>query len=281
MFVYVPGHGGDPNGFSDLADRLGILDEQIAVFDYRWVSRSGDRIDASRWAFTTDAADALHAQLATLALSHDRIYVVAHSKGGAVVTEMISRWDDRPEVAVAEVTGAMLLDPAIAAGPLGLVQSLGWFLGDVADDGGFDPMRCDLFGCDDVRAHLGESAGVEIVAVRNPDALVTNFRDRPAGLRIYELDDGGSHPSELWSSPTALLDRIRDAHGSVLHSAVVASCIEAEAAVTGTCTWPAPRGVEARSRGPRNEPEAWPNPDSPRLPLRYWGFGESNGPTTR
>lgn len=281
-FVYVPGHGGDPDGFADLAAMIGVTNDQVAVFDYRWVWRSDDPIDASRWARTSDAADALHAQLATLASSHDRIYVVAHSKGGAIVTEMLSRWDERPELAVGAVAGAMLLDPAIAAGPLGLGQSLGWLVGEIPDDGGFHPVRCGLTACRDIRVDLGRSAGVDVVAIRNPDAVVTNFRDRPAGLRVHDLDDDGPHPMELWMDPIAAVRRVGEAHSSVLHDETVAACLDAEANAVGSCRWPEPApGATAHSRGPRNEPEAWPNPDVPQRPLLYWGFGESNGPSTR
>jgi hypothetical protein len=282
MFVYVPGHGGDPDGFADLAARLGVADDRVAVFDYRWVWGSDDPIDASRWALASDAADALHAQVATLASSHDRIYIVAHSKGGAIVTEMIARWDERPGLAVTAVVGAMLLDPAIAAGPLGLGQSLGWLIGSVPDDGGFGPVRCGLTGCRDIRVDLGRSAGVEVVAIRNPDGVLTNFRDRPAGLRVHDLDDGGRHPLHWWPNPIAAVQRMGEAHSSVLHDDTVAECLHAESLSVGSCRWPEREpGVTVYSRGPHIEPTAWSNPDVAQNPLRYWGFGESNGPSTR
>ena len=274
IYVYVPGHGGDPDGFADLASRIGVGEDQIAVFDYRWVWPSEDPIDASQWARTSDAADALHAQVATLSRDHERIYVVAHSKGGAIVTEMVSRWDERPAVAVPAVTGVILLDPAIAAGPLGWGQSVGWLVGRVADDGKFDPIRCGLTGCHDIRENLGRSAGVEVVVVRNPDAVVTSFRDRPAGLRVYELDDGGVNAFSLWHRPRDVLGRVGEAHRAVLHSDAVAACITAEAGATGSCRWPEPQ--------PDHAPAPYPVPtlesDEPELPLRYWGMGESNRP---
>lgn len=273
LYVYVPGHGGDPDGFDDLAARIGVDQDRFVVFDYRWVWPSDDPIHASRWALTSEAAGALHAQIATLSRDHEHIYVVAHSKGGAIVTEMVARWDERPGLAVAAVSGAILLDPPIAPGPLGWGQSAGWLVGGVADDGRFDPIRCGWSGCRDIRSNLGTAAGVEVVVVRNPDAVVTNFRDRPDGLRVYELDDGGANALSLWRQPGDVLRRVGEAHSSVLHSDAVAACITAESATTGSCRWPEPE--------PDPAPAPEPASDVPKLPLRYWGFGESNGPSSR
>ncbi|MEN8113129.1 MAG: hypothetical protein ABFS21_01975 [Actinomycetota bacterium] len=243
LFVYVPGHGGDPAGFDDLAGRIGITPGDIRVFDYRWAWPDGDPVEASRWAPTGDAADALGAYLAALGAEGRPIYLVGHSKGGAVITEMVSRWDDYPTIAVGSVVGATILDPPIAAGPLGLLQSIGWLHGDTADDGRFDPVRCGWSGCSDVRDGLGERAGVEVVIVRNPDAGFTNFHGEPDGVRVYDLDDGGGSLLLRFPDPLAMLKRMSEAHNSVLHSDVVADCIAAESRSVGTCEWPEPRRV--------------------------------------
>jgi len=248
FFVFVPGHGGAPEDFDDLVERMGLDRDHVAAFDYRWVWTDADPREAARWAHTSDAAGALHAYLEALAAEHSEIYVVAHSKGGAVVTEMVSRWDREPTIAVDHVTGAALLDPAISAGILGTVQQLGYVIGPLADNGLFHPVRCEWFSCSDIRDHLGERSGVEVIAVRNPDALITNFRDEPEGMRIYELDDGGPHPLSWPWDPVETLDRIGEAHGAVLHSDVVADCIVAEAGQTGSCTWPQPDPVFTRPR---------------------------------
>jgi len=190
IFVYVPGHGGDIDGFSDLAERIGIAPGDVRVFDYRWAWPSSDQVEASRRAPTGDAADALGAYLAALGDEGRPIYLVGHSKGGAVITEVVGRWDEHPEMSVHAVSGAAILDPPIASGPLGLLQSVGWFHSGTADDGLFDPIHCGWGGCRDVRDGLGERSGVEIVIVRNPDARFTNFWGRPDDVRVYDLNDG-------------------------------------------------------------------------------------------
>ncbi|MEN8233309.1 MAG: hypothetical protein ABFR89_00115 [Actinomycetota bacterium] len=245
LFVYVPGHGGDPAGFDDLAGRAGIAQSDIRVFDYRWAWPDGDPIEASRRAPTEDAADALGAYLAALGADGRPIYLVGHSKGGAVITEVVSRWDDHPVIAVESVVGAAILDPPIATGPLGVLQSIGWFHGDTADDGLFEPVRCGWTGCTDIRDHLGERSGVEVVIVRNPDAGFTNFHDLPSGVRVLDFDDGGGSLLSRFPNPIAMWIRMGEAHNSVMHSDVVADCIAAEARSAGTCEWPEPRRVTA------------------------------------
>jgi hypothetical protein len=142
------------------------------------------------------------------------------------------------------VVGATILDPPISRGPLGLLQSLGWLHGDTADDGLFDPVRCGWSGCRDLRDGLGERSGVEVVIVRNPDAVFTNFRDRPDGVRVYDLDDGGGSMLGRFPSLAGMWKRMGEAHESVLHDDTVADCIAAEARRTGSCVWPTPeRGV--------------------------------------
>lgn len=238
LFVYVPGHGGDPDGFEDLAGRMDADPDDVRVFDYRWAWAATDPIEASRWAPTEDAADALGAYLVALGSAGRPIYLVGHSKGGAVITEVISRWDARPEIGVDAVMGAAILDPPIASGPLGLLQSIGWLHGDTADDGLFDPIRCSWSGCTDIRDGLGARSGVDVVIVRNPDAGFTNFWGHPDGIRVYDLDDGGGSMLERFPDVTGMWQRMGEAHNSVLHSDTVADCIASEAVSGGSCEWP-------------------------------------------
>ena len=238
LFVYVPGHGGDPRGFDDLAKRIGVDGDDLRVFDYRWAWPSNDPIEASRRATADDAADALGAYLAALGADGRPIYLVGHSKGGAVITEVVGRWDEHPTVAVDAVMGAAILDPPISSGPLGLLQSVGWLHGGTADDGLFDPIRCGWTGCRDIRDGLGRDSGVEVVIVRNPDAGFTNFRGRPDGVRVYDLDDGGGSMLGRFPNIFGMWSRMGEAHNSVLHSDVVAACIAAEVKQVGSCRWP-------------------------------------------
>lgn len=238
VFVYVPGHGGDPAGFDDLAERIGVDPRDVRVFDYRWAWHTEDMIEASRRATTDDAADALGAYLAALDSNDRSIYLVGHSKGGAVITEVVSRWDAVPEIGVDAVIGATILDPPISSGPLGLLQSLGWLHGETADDGLFSPVRCGWTGCRDVRNRLGERSGVEVVIVRNPDAGFTNFRGRPDRVRVYDLDDQGGSMLKRFPNLVGMWQRMGEAHNSVLHSDTVADCIAAEARSAGSCRWP-------------------------------------------
>ncbi|MEA2024043.1 MAG: hypothetical protein U9N79_07090 [Actinomycetota bacterium] len=251
LFVYVPGHGGDPDGFEDLAHRIGVEPTDVRVFDYRWAWASTDPVGASRWAPTASAADALGAYLAALDSDGRPIYLVGHSKGGAVITEVVARWDAQPETGVNNVVGATILDPPIATGPLGLLQSMGWFHGGTADDGLFDPVKCGWTGCRDVRDGLGERSGVEVVIVRNPDAVFTSFWGRPDDVRVYDLDDGSGSMLRRFPDVVGMWQRMGEAHNSVLHSDTVADCIASEAQATGSCRWPEPRSVEtpwARAR---------------------------------
>lgn len=243
LYVYVPGHGGDPHGFDDLAGRIGLGPEDMRVFDYRWAWPSSDPVEASRHAPSSDAADALSSYLAALGSDGRPIYLVGHSKGGAVITEVVGRWDEHPSMGVEAVVGATILDPPISRGPLGLLQSLGWFHGDTADDGLFDPVRCRWNGCRDIRNGLGERSGVEVVIVRNPDAAFTNFHDQPDGVRVYDLDDGGGSMFERFPSLIGMWQRMGEAHNSVLHSDTVAGCIAAEARQIGSCVWPKPKSL--------------------------------------
>ena len=240
LFVYVPGHGGDPDGFDDLAARIGADSSDVRVFDYRWAWALSDSVEASRWAPTGDAADALSAYLAALATDGRSIYLVGHSKGGAIITEVVGRWDAHPEIGVEAVVGAAILDPPIASGPLGLLQSIGWFHGDTADDGLFNPVQCGWGGCSDIRNGLGGRSGVEVVIVRNPDAVFTNFWGHPDDVRVYDLDDGGGSMLGWFPDVLGMWQRMGEAHNSVLHSDTVADCIASEARVGGSCVWPEP-----------------------------------------
>lgn len=237
FFIYVPGHGGDASGFDDLAARMGLDPERVRIFDYRWARSDESAANASRWAPTTRAADVLGFYVREQAKLHSQIYLVGHSKGGAVITELVSRWDADPADTVPAVSGAAILDPPISSGPLGVLQSMGFFVGGAADDGLFDPVRCSFRGCRDVRNNLGVGAGVEVIAVRNPGADVTNFRDEPDGLRVYDLVDGEVGALSLWLDPRRMLQRVGQAHDSVLHSDAVADCIQAEATDPGSCRW--------------------------------------------
>lgn len=245
LFVYVPGHGGDPDGFEDLAHRIGVEPTDVRVFDYRWAWASTDPVGASHWAPTASAADALGAYLAALDSDGRPIYLVGHSKGGAVITEVVARWDARPETGVDNVVGATILDPPIATGPLGLLQSMGWFHGGTADDGLFDPVKCGWTGCRDVRNGLGERSGVEVVIVRNPDAVFTSFWGRPNDVRVYDLDDGGGSMLRRFPDVVGMWQRMGEAHSSVLHSDTVADCIASEARAGGSCDWPSPTPIGA------------------------------------
>jgi len=271
IFVYVPGHGGDPGGFADLAGRMGIDPTGVRVFDYRWAWPSDDALEASRRAPTSDAADALNAYLAALGEEGRTIYLVGHSKGGAVISEVIARWDEHPDLVVHAVSGATLLDPPIAAGPLGALQSVGWFHPGTADDGLFDPVRCGIGGCHDVRVGLGERSGVEVVVVRNPDARLTNLPGRPDRLRVYDLDDGEGDMLARFPNVFGMWRRMSEAHNSVLHDDTVAACISAEATSAGSCRWPS----HGSSRGPSH------TQGRGRARVR-WGRGRSgNGPVVR
>lgn len=246
LFVYVPGHGGGADGFDDLAGMMGVGSVDIRAFDYRWAWPSDDPLAASQRVPTNNAADALGEYLAMLASEGRPIYLVGHSKGGAVITELVGRWDGDPSTGVDSVIGATILDPPIASGPLGLLQSLGWFHGDTPDDGLFNPVQCGWSGCRDIRDGLGGRSGVEVVIVRNPDAVVTNLYAHPDDVRVYDLDDGGGSPFARFPRVLAMLSRVGDAHNSVLHSDTVADCIAAEAESVGSCSWPTANGIDAR-----------------------------------
>ncbi len=238
VYVLVHGYGGSPSDFDVLLAQLGVDRADTVAFDYRTVVPSVASAEASRVASTELAAQRLDELIRELAVQNDNIYSLHHSKGGAVGVSMIAALDDGTRPPIDGYRGAALLDPAIASGLMGSLQRVGRSTTLLPDNGGFDPVRCSDGSCRDIRDHLGESSGVEVIAIRNPDALVTNFSDNPEHLRVYDLvDDGGSSALfSLWS-PLAFVDRISEAHGSVLQNWAVADCVKAEVSEAGSCVW--------------------------------------------
>ena len=240
LYVLVHGDGGSRLDFDPLLERLGVDPSDTVAFDYRSVVPMETSTEASRTAITGAAARELDRLIRDLAETHDNIYSIHHSRGGAVGVSMIASIDDGTRPPIDGYRGAALLDPAIASGSLGGLQRLGRVSTHIPDNGGFDPVRCVDGECRDVRAHLGEGAGVEVVAIRNPDAVVTNFTASPDHLRVYDLvDDGGR--SALWPAAWGWLPgfvgRVRTAHASVLDDWAVADCIEAEVRKPKSCVW--------------------------------------------
>lgn len=239
LLVVVHGHGGDGENFDRLIDMMDIEGARVVAFDYSSVDGGTDSTTSSRTVSTADSAVALDAFIRQLSTSNSNMYSLHHSKGGAVGVSMIASLDDGTSPPIDGYRGAALLDPAIAAGPLGHLQSAGVGHGWIPDDGGFNPIECSDDGCVDIRDNLGEASGVEVIAVRNRDALVTNFNARPEGLRIFDVHDG--LPSALLYG-ALFLPRIIQAHNSVLSNVDVANCVKAEVSVPGSCEW----GVEPR-----------------------------------
>ncbi|MDA2978432.1 MAG: hypothetical protein O3B42_01525 [Actinomycetota bacterium] len=240
LLVLVHGDGGSAEDFDYLIDEMNVDPTRIVSFDYSDVSGVGSSTSSSRTVSTASAADALDALLRDLAEQNSNIYSIHHSRGGAVGVEMIANIDEGSRPPIDGYRGASLLDPAIASGFIGELQSIGGssipLLDRIPDDGGFNPIRCGLDGCRDVREHLGHNAGVEVVAIKNPDAVVTNFEGAPEGLRTFELVD--NKPSALWYflvNPIFGAMRSSEAHGSVLADEHVAACIAAEIDEPGSC----------------------------------------------
>lgn len=246
--VLVSGHGTSPTGnFEDLVAQMGLHPGQVHVFDWGTALPGFGYRAASQWADVDQAAAAVAALVSSVERPGRFVYLIGHSKGGAALAHLIAHWDRHPEDRPGRVVGAALLDPPISAGWGGLAQSLGLVVGWVPDDGGYDPKRpiaWGLLGYEDTRVRLGERSGIEVVAIRNPDALVTNFRDEPDGLRIYDLDDRGPHPLLSWPNPAA---RIIEAHNSVLRHPAVALCLVGELWRAGGCVW---TGGPPRPPGP-------------------------------
>lgn len=236
-YILVHGDGGAAEDFDRLLFRMGVTEDQTISFDYRSAHPGESSTHASRHASTTEAAAALDRLVRRTAATDGVVYTIHHSRGGAVGVEMIAAMDEGRRPPIEGYRGAALLDPAIGRGRLGFLQRLGGFLGVLPDNGGFDPIRC-TDGCRDIREHLGRASGVEVVAIRNPDALVTNFVDEPLGLRTYDLiDDGGPSALSRWWNPLWTFGRIWSAHGSVLEHRSVADCVRAESLEPGSCRW--------------------------------------------
>ncbi|GMQ98547.1 MAG: hypothetical protein BMS9Abin17_1064 [Acidimicrobiia bacterium] len=238
LYVLVHGYGGSAGDFDDLLAAIGADSSDTVAFDYRSVVDAKSSTDASRIADTEAAARKLDALIRRLSVFSSNIYSLHHSKGGAVGVSMIASLDDGTRRPIDGYRGAALLDPAIASGWLGSLQRAGGFATFLPDNGDFDPIRCSRDGCRDVRVNLGEESGVEVIAVRNPDAVVTNFTDDPEGLRVYDLVDDGKSSALL--APFGMYGfqkRVREAHRSVLTNWAVADCIKAEVANSGGCVW--------------------------------------------
>ena len=258
LYFLVHGNGGSADDFDPLLDLMGVDRRRVVAFDYRSVAPGASSTAVSRWVDTNEVAREIDAQLRDLAENHAVIYSIHHSKGAAAGVMAIAAIDDGTRPPIDGYRGAALLDPPIAAPPLGVLQRLGQPFGWAPDNGGFNPIRCDDEGCRDIREHLGRSAGVEVIAVRNPDAELTNFRDHPDGLRVYDLEhDGDASAWAYWWNPVAMVRRMFEAHTSVLAHRSVAECIGAEVVAPGTCRW---------NRAPRRR--RWP-----------WGSGGGIPPT--
>lgn len=241
IVVFVPGHGqasGD-EAFHDLVDLMGLGPSDAYFFDYRWVTGDASHSHAAMDAGIDDSVAALNAFVAGLAVQERPIFLVGFSKGGATVAELVADWDEGQAGPAHAVSGAALLDPPIASGAHGWLQSLGRHLGPVPDDGGYEPEQCVLFsmGCRDRREHLGDASGVEVLVVKNPKSPLTNFGDRPAGLRVYDApDDGPDLVGQMLGDPLGLPKRVSAAHESVLHDPEVARCLVDEMSDPGSCS---------------------------------------------
>lgn len=245
FYVIVHGNGGSAADFDGLLAAMEVPADRVVAFDYTNAARGPNSTVVSRFVDTSLAASALDALVRQLARSHSNIHTIHHSKGAAAGVEMIAAIDDGVRPRIDGYRGATLLDPPIADGPLGVLQRIGQGISQLPDNGGFDPIRCGADGCRDIRAHLGERAGVEVVAIRNPDAELTNFTDEPDGLRVYDLaSDGGTSAWWFAWNPIAFTKRVFTAHRSVLDHPAVADCISSEVAMTGSCDW---KGVPRRS----------------------------------
>lgn len=258
LYVLVHGNGGSASDFDELLEAIGADRSDTVAFDYRTVIDAKSSTDASRIANTEAAAKQLDALIRRLSVYSSNIYSLHHSKGGAVGVSMIASLDDGTRQTIDGYRGAALLDPAIASGWMGSLQRAGRFANFIPDNGGFDPVRCDSDRCRDIRVNLGEKSGVEVIAIRNPDAVVTNFTDEPQGLRVYDLVDDGKSSALL--APFGIYGfqkRVREAHASVLTSSAVASCIKAEVASSGACAWKGDSNGQKPAWGASNRPKLW------------------------
>ena len=242
FYVVVHGNGGSAEDFDPLLDLMDVDDDRVVAFDYRLAAPGASSTSVSRTVDTDEAAAALDRLLRNVAARHENVYSIHHSKGAAAGVVAISALDDGTKPPIDGYRGAALLEAPIAALPVGPLQRIGGLFPFVADNGGFEPIRCDDEGCRDIREDLGTRAGVEVIAIRNPDAEITNFTDEPRGLRVYDLiDDGGPSAWAYAWHPLAFIKRVFQAHSSVLRHRSVADCIVAEAHDPGSCNWKATR----------------------------------------
>jgi len=240
LVVFVSGHGSGsaPGVFAHLATLMGIHPAEARYFDYRWADGGADHTQASQGATVDDLADALGGYVAGLAALGRPIYLVGFSKGGAGIAELVARWDGG-QPGGERVQGAALLDPPMASGVFGFLESVGTVWGPIPDDGGYEPVRCAFWGCTDSRDRLGAASGVQVMVVRNPMSGVARFSDIPEGLRVYEAaDDGPGLLETLFTRPWTIAGRISTAHNSLLHDPRVADCIVAEMRQAGVCSLP-------------------------------------------
>jgi len=294
LVVFVPGHGNGPEVFDELAEHMGLRDDQRITFDYRLATEDLDVVDGSMRASVGEAADALNGFIAGLAELGRPLYIVGFSKGGVTTAELLGRWDDgaygRPEA----VAGVALLDPPMAAGVHGAIQTVGHFLSRsvdwvsrnvfqapvvlplapvvlplvavvraplrwlgglvdrIPDDGGYDPVTCSFafFGCDDERRFLGRASGLDPVVIVSSSTSVTNFIDRPDGLRVNAAVPPPSSPEAGGDAVIGSPGRIGEAHAAVVTDEGVAECLVAEMHQTGTCTLPPLSAAAAAARRP-------------------------------
>ncbi|MEX2322945.1 MAG: hypothetical protein WEA29_04150 [Acidimicrobiia bacterium] len=256
--VFVPGHG-DAHAsrvFHEMVAMLGLDPANVHYFDYRWVVPLDDHAWAARLAPADLTALTLNDFLTAVSARGESIYVVAFSKGGASVAELVARWDRGLEGPVDAVIGAALLDPPIAHGLSGWLQSVGQVISDIPNDGGYDPIQCLVmrFECVDTRVDLGVPSGVEVVVIQNPKAGVTNLGTaRPDGLRVVDIEDDGPGPlAALLGMGIFAPARIARAHRSVRRSPTVAACINAEMWSPGACSLSS--ASASHRRGPLDRP---------------------------
>jgi hypothetical protein len=256
--VFVPGHN-DPQAatvFRQLVALAGIDSDNVRWFDYRWITGIDDHRLASRLIPVDVAAMSLNSFLAGVAADGHPVYVVGFSKGGATIAHLVAEWDRGFPGPGDSVVGVALLDPPIASGFTGLLQSIGRFWNAIPDDGGYDPLRCTVLRvvCTDTRVGLGGVSGVEVIVIQNPKAGVTNLGTPPPGLRVFEApDDGPGVIEQILRNPALLPRRIAEAHKSVLRDPRVADCIVAEMWSPGSCAL-APAAASTSSIGVTKPP---------------------------
>lgn len=239
FYVVVHGNGGSGEDFDRLLELMGVSQDRVVSFDYSNGDPNVTSTRASTNVRTEDAAAALDALIRDLSEDYSNIYSIHHSRGGAIGVTMIAALDDGRAEPIDGYVGAALLDPAIDGGLVGVLQRAGSFSYMLPDNGDFNPHQCFDGECRDIREHLGKNSGVEVIAVRNPDAIVTNFRDSPDGLRVYDLQDDGGVSAAWWAilSPILAVWRVSQAHASVRVHPTVANCLSAEVALGGSCVW--------------------------------------------